>query len=97
MRMTLLAGAALVTALSTLLLGDVRPSAAQPWSLWGGPRVWYPWCAQYADQSNITQCLFSTFEQCRATVSGVGGSCVQNWYPPPAARARERHWKNFYR
>ena len=84
MRTTLLAGAAL----STVLLGDVRPSAA---------REWYPWCAQYADQSNITQCLFSTFEQCLATVSGVGGSCVQNWYPPPAARARDRHWKNFYR
>jgi hypothetical protein len=82
--MTLLAGTALVTA----LLGDVRPSAA---------RDWYPWCAQYADQSNITQCLFSTFEQCLATVSGVGGSCVQNWYPPPAARARDRHWKDFYR
>lgn len=84
MRMTLLAGAAL----SAALLADVRQSVA---------REWYPWCAQYADQSNITQCLFSTFEQCLATVSGVGGSCVQNWYPPPAARARERRWKNFYR
>jgi hypothetical protein len=82
--MTLLAGTALVT----VLLGDVRPSAA---------RDWYPWCAQYADQSNITQCLFSTFEQCLATVRGIGGSCVQNWYPPPVARARDRHWKDFYR
>jgi len=84
MRMTLVAGAALVTA----LLGDVRPSAA---------RAWFPWCAQYADRSGITECSFVTFEQCFATVSGIGGSCVQNWYPPPGASRRDRNWKNFYR
>jgi hypothetical protein len=84
MRMTMLALATLVAA----LMGDVRPSAA---------RDWYPWCARYADQSNITQCLFSTFEQCLATISGVGGACVQNWHPAPAEPRSERRWKNFYR
>ncbi len=84
MRMTLFGLAALAAA----LMADVRPSAA---------RAWYPWCAQYADRSGITQCLFSSFEQCLATVRGIGGSCVQNWYPPPAEPPRERRWKHFYR
>jgi len=84
MRMMLIALVALVAA----LVGDVRPSAA---------REWYPWCAQYADQSNITQCLFSSFEQCLATVRGIGGSCVQNWHPAPAGPRSERRWKEFYR
>ncbi len=86
MRMMLFALAALVA-----LTGDVRPSAAHGWY------PWYPWCAQYADRSGVTQCLFFTFEQCLATVRGIGGSCMQNWRPPPLPPRRERHWKNFYR
>ena len=31
------------------------------------------WCASY--DNGGTNCGFSTFEQCRAAVSGVGGSC----------------------
>jgi hypothetical protein len=83
MRTMLFAVATLVAA----LIGDVRPSEA---------RAWYPWCAQYADQSNITQCLFSTFDQCLATVRGIGGSCVQNWRPAPVEARPERRWKPFY-
>lgn len=83
MRMTLL-----VLAAAGALMGDARPSAA---------RAWYPWCAQYADRSGITSCLFSTFEQCLATVRGIGGSCVQNWYPAPIEPRRERRGKHFYR
>jgi hypothetical protein len=46
-----------------------------------------PWCAQYDDGSNIISCAFYTFEQCMATISGIGGLCRQNWRlpPPPAA------------
>jgi hypothetical protein len=84
MRMTLFGLAAMAAA----LMGDVRPSAA---------RAWYPWCAQYADRSGITDCLFSTFGQCLATVRGIGGSCVQNWYPPRTEPRRDRRWRPFYR
>lgn len=35
----------------------------------------YSWCAVYDNGS--TSCAFTTFEQCRATVSGVGGFCQQ--------------------
>jgi hypothetical protein len=52
--------------------------------------VWaieYPWCAQYSggDDGGGRNCGFSTLEQCRATVSGVGGFCEPNlFYPGPA-------------
>lgn len=49
-----------------------------------------PWCAQYYD-SNILSCAFTSFEQCMASVSGVGGLCVQNFryaYHPPYAEPR---------
>ena len=34
------------------------------------------WCAYYSDRS--TNCGFSTFEQCEADISGVGGMCSRN-------------------
>lgn len=44
----------------------------------------YPWCAQYGGhQIAATNCGFATFEQCRATISGIGGSC----YPNPQFQA----------
>jgi hypothetical protein len=54
-------------------------------------RAWYPWCATYADTSGITECGFSTFQQCLATISGIGGSCGSNPFPPPGADRRTRH------
>jgi hypothetical protein len=40
----------------------------------------YRWCAEYAggQHGGSTSCYFNTFEQCRASVSGVGGFCGQN-------------------
>ena len=37
-----------------------------------------PWCAQYFDRSAIRSCAFATHEQCMATISGIGGYCIQN-------------------
>jgi hypothetical protein len=84
MRLMLLALAALMVA----LVGDPRPGVARPW---------FPWCAQYADTRNLTECAFTTFAQCQASVSGIGGSCIQNWSPPPAEPRRERGWRPLYR
>lgn len=59
--------------------------------------VYYPWCAQYgAGGDGGRNCGFSTLEQCRATVSGIGGFCERNsFYTGPAERpvkrARKRH------
>ena len=39
----------------------------------------YKWCAQYGLRSDLgTNCGFVTYEQCRATISGVGGTCQPN-------------------
>ena len=40
--------------------------------------VEYPWCADLGKELGATNCGFVTIEQCRATVSGIGGSCVPN-------------------
>jgi hypothetical protein len=37
----------------------------------------YPWCAYYSGRGG-TNCYFSTFAQCQAAVSGVGGTCSPN-------------------
>ena len=50
----------------------------------------YPWCAIYGGGSNggATNCGFTTFQQCMATVSGIGGFCQPNTqYQPPASAA----------
>jgi hypothetical protein len=43
---------------------------------------YYPWCARYNNWTIV--CGFATWQQCQATVSGVGGFCQQNVMPPPA-------------
>jgi len=52
----------------------------------------YPWCAVYGGRGGGgTNCGFLTIEQCRATVSGIGGFCAPNQFynPRPAARTRK--------
>ena len=44
-----------------------------------------PWCAYYKGGAG-TSCGFRTFEQCLASVSGVGGTCNRN---PAAGRSYE--------
>ena len=36
------------------------------------------WCAQYSMQGGGSNCGFYSFEQCQATVSGIGGFCMRN-------------------
>jgi hypothetical protein len=51
----------------------------------------YPWCANY-DSNGFggSNCGFSTWNQCMATVSGIGGFCVPNQFynPGPASAGR---------
>ncbi len=69
MRKTVLVLGMLVAALAA----DLRASEA---------RTWLPFCATYADNSGITSCSFYTYEQCLASVSGIGGFCKNNPIPP---------------
>ena len=53
------------------------------------------WCQTDQDMI-IVNCSYVSFEQCRATVSGVGGMCLRNPTPEPAPaphapHARKKH------
>jgi hypothetical protein len=55
----------------------------------------YPWCAQYGGffGDGGTNCGFTTYEQCLATISGMGGACERNlqYVPPPGPHAAPVH------
>jgi len=60
-----------IAALFVLIAGTAAASAqADP----------YRWCALYSGNGlgGASNCYFVTQQQCLATVSGVGGSCVPN-------------------
>ena len=46
----------------------------------------YPWCAAY--NSRTKNCGFMTFEQCLATIRGIGGFCQPNPFYRPRPKAR---------
>jgi hypothetical protein len=57
----------------------------------------YPWCAYRRDDGGAN-CGFTTFDQCMADVSGIGGYCARNTqYIPSVAMPgpRTRPW--YYR
>jgi len=65
-----------------------RPAAA----------IEYPWCAQYGGKDGgARNCGFSTLEQCRATLSGMGGFCAPNlFYPGTASNTSPSNRKRLY-
>lgn len=73
----------LVIAVATLgFLTAAAPSQAQTY-------YDYPWCAAYSFWTK--NCGFMTFQQCLATISGVGGSCEPNpFYRPRPAKSKRR-------
>jgi hypothetical protein len=64
----------------TLLAGlQLLPASA--------PAREYPWCARY--DWTTSNCGFVSFQQCLATISGIGGRCEPNPRyagPPPRPR-----------
>jgi len=60
--------------IAAALLGGTQVSSAQssysyPWCSLGGPK-----------DTNALSCYFTSWEQCRATMSGLGGICVESPY-----------------
>lgn len=48
-------------------------------------------CAeQYTSSGLIVRCHYDNFEQCRAFLSGLGGTCSANLYSRPAANLSRR-------
>lgn len=68
---------------ATLALVAIGPLAATR----SAQAVEYPWCATGA-WAGSGGCSYSTLEQCRASIDGVGGMCVRNprYMPDTSAR-----------
>ena len=51
---------------------------------------YYPWCFRNdRTVSNSLSCFYMTRDQCMATLSGLGGTCIENpLLLPPAARGQ---------
>jgi len=65
--------------ISVALLGETQTGNAQsPYS--------YPWCALYGGggssggSGGAMSCYYTSWEQCRTTMSGIGGICVESPY-----------------
>ena len=83
---------AIFAAAAAMLLGDTQAASAQsqyPYAAYS-----YPWCSVRARSGGLS-CYYTSWEQCRATMSGIGGLCVPSPYyraavPPPPLLARRR-------
>jgi hypothetical protein len=75
--------------ISAALFGEIQSASAQsPTS--------YPWCAKYYESWNFSSlsCYYTSYEQCRTTMSGIGGVCIHSPYyhrAPPGAPVPSRH------
>lgn len=51
------------------------------------------WCAYYGGRNSSTNCGFYSLAQCRAAISGVGGTCGMNprYQSAPDKPRRVRH------
>ena len=61
-----------------------------------GVRADGTWCAHYGTGLEGMNCGFYSFEQCRATVSGVGGFCQANASSAYSAGAPRRRYRRNY-
>jgi len=81
---------------ATALLGKTQTSNAQS-------AYSYPWCALYGGGSSggaggAMSCYYTSWEQCRITMSRIGGLCVESPYyhgqatlPPHRAIVKAHH------
>ena len=79
---------------SILLAAFILPVTSAPVWAQGQPFPYdpYPWCAVYTGRGGgASNCGFRTWDQCMATVSGIGGFCQPNqFYNPRGGPQRSR-------
>jgi Protein of unknown function (DUF3551) len=62
------------TALSAVAFVAFKPAPAKA-------EIFYPWCLMTDMGDGAQNCSFDSFEQCRGSLVGAGGFCMQNiWY-----------------
>ena len=76
--------------LATIVVALVGPALFAPSA--ARANIEYPWCAVYGGRAGgASNCGFSTWDQCMATVSGIGGFCEPNqFYHPQQTSVRKR-------
>jgi len=53
----------------------------------------YPWCSVRGGWSGGggQSCYYTSYQQCMATLSGIGGTCIRNpWFHGPEVRIERR-------
>ena len=65
------------TILALLTVGGLAALSATPAAAVG---TRYPFCIQGDDQPGLSNCTFTSYEQCQATASGRTLSCIANPY-----------------
>jgi hypothetical protein len=75
-------GLAVVVTLAIAAVSLLVPAKAE---------IQYPWCAEYSgeDGNGGSNCGFTTLAQCRATISGIGGTCHENPAYRPATQPKK--------
>jgi len=58
-----------------VLLGDIQTASAQS-------AYSYPWCS--VRSRGAMSCYYTSWEQCRTTLSGIGGNCIRSPYYRPS-------------
>ena len=70
--------------IAAALLGEVPAASAQS-------AASYPWCAKYFKEGSPTSCYYTSYQQCKTTLSGIGGYCFESpYYHAPSVRAAKR-------
>ena len=69
------------TVIAAILLASVSLGAD------GAQAQTAPWCAHY--NTGLNACSFYSFEQCMASVFGVGGTCARNQLEAPHLTVRD--------
>jgi hypothetical protein len=70
-----------MTKISLFIAGCVIAASALAAPAPAAAQSQYPWCAQYGSSfGGGRNCGFTSYRQCLATVSGVGGFCERNQF-----------------
>jgi hypothetical protein len=82
MRLTILC----LSLIAVALIGEIQTASAQS-------AYSYPWCSRYFKRGGGgSSCYYATYQQCMATVSGIGGYCFQSpYYRGPSNGETSRH------
>jgi hypothetical protein len=65
------------TILGVLIVGGLGTAAIAPA---GAVGTEYPFCIQGDQYPGLSNCTFTSYQQCQATASGTGNSCISNPY-----------------